>query len=459
MALWAIRLTSCFFRLMHLHVDQSNKNDQFNVILQVSGEAERGDKIGDVLKTYKTPAGEAVIMRKKARGRSHCISVGHNWEKLTISLGATPTFNEVITDEEVRAKIAKAFAAAMTLVYQLNIVKKYIKENGEFSAIEATAVFTEDINTIPLTRESMETSGLTKTRRATPSYTSALNVDASPDAMFFYIFAGIVQWSKSMKVKDKEALLRVLLRQLEQFADVHPNWTEERQCLVLRHHQQLQRLLRVAESDPGLLPNTPSLLTEVLQVDQDLSFLMDKAGLDPNANFEMNLTTTRGPFHIGRNYLRFILTGNTGNVLGGRKCRDEGLGIFAPVEHPMMPGVMSTVGAEARRKPEKQHQDLPFLMVPKDSRCHRCPHVFTQAIPARIRVVHNKKRGKTNWTCTIRCPRCCTKRGKRYQIKNALELIFEGQLHLLPAFKANMDERGKRDVAAYKQALTAGKQP
>ena len=110
---------------MHLHADGDNDPDEFHVILQVSGEAVRGDKVVNEVKTYTTSAGATAIMRYESRARPHFISAGHNPKKLTMSGGATLKFNEEVTNEDERAKVAEAYAAAMTLVYQFKIVKKY----------------------------------------------------------------------------------------------------------------------------------------------------------------------------------------------------------------------------------------------------------------------------------------------------------------------------------------------
>lgn len=110
--------------LMHLHADGDNEENEFHVVLQVSGEAVRGDRIGE-MRRYKTSPGQCTIMRYESRARSHFISAGLNRAKLTMSGGATLKFNEELTNEDERAKVAEAYAAATTLMYHLKIVEKY----------------------------------------------------------------------------------------------------------------------------------------------------------------------------------------------------------------------------------------------------------------------------------------------------------------------------------------------
>ena len=113
----------------HLHVDGNNNPNEFLVIQQVCGEAERGDEISvDELKTYTTSSGETVIMRSASRARAHFISAARNRGNVTMSFGVVLKFHQVEPgkiDEEERVKIAEAFAAVMTVVYQLELVEKY----------------------------------------------------------------------------------------------------------------------------------------------------------------------------------------------------------------------------------------------------------------------------------------------------------------------------------------------
>ena len=111
----------------HLHVDGNNNPNEFLVIQQVCGEAERGDEISvDELKTYTTSSGETVIMRSASRARAHFISAARNRGNVTMSFGVLLKFHQIEpVDEEERVKIAEAFAAVMTVVYQLELVEKY----------------------------------------------------------------------------------------------------------------------------------------------------------------------------------------------------------------------------------------------------------------------------------------------------------------------------------------------
>ena len=145
----------------------------------------------------------------------------------------------------------------------------------------------EDLPTIPLTRTSMEKAG---------PVTSAMNTGASPDAWFFYIFAGIIRWSKtSLSPEKKHEPLMVLVRQIAQFNEAHCEVSEVHAELMQAHRvlaERLRRLLCVAQSAPGLLPENPSELNYILkgQDDQNLSILMGKAGLELDAVINTNLT-------------------------------------------------------------------------------------------------------------------------------------------------------------------------
>ena len=126
--------------------------------------------------------------------------------------------------------------------------------------------------------------------------TSAMNTGASPDAWFFYIFAGIIRWSKtSLSPEKKHEPLMVLVRQIAQFNEAHCEVSEVHAELMQAHRvlaERLRRLLCVAQSAPGLLPENPSELNYILkgQDDQNLSILMGKAGLELDAVINTNLT-------------------------------------------------------------------------------------------------------------------------------------------------------------------------
>ena len=99
---------------------------------------------------------------------------------------------------------------------------------------------------------------------------------------------------------------------------------------------------------------------------------------------------------------------------------------------------------------DNKHTGLTALVVPEGCACPRCKSKFIKAIPATICVKHNKMYGNINWTCVITCPKC-----RQCSIKKSLNLIFDGQLENLHDFQKNMEERGKREIAAYKKALPA----
>ena len=99
---------------------------------------------------------------------------------------------------------------------------------------------------------------------------------------------------------------------------------------------------------------------------------------------------------------------------------------------------------------DNKHTSLTALVVPEGCACPRCKSKFIKAIPATICVKHNKMYGNINWTCVITCPKC-----RQCSIKKSLNLIFDGQLENLHDFQKNMEERGKREIAAYKKALPA----
>lgn len=178
----------------------------------------------------------------------------------------------------------------------------------------------------------------------------------------------------------------------------------------------------------------------------------------------------------------------THSSLNGRKCRDENTGMFKLVPDPKKPGEMTTIASLNKQIPvgeqsdaqkaangpmegrtqkardvafggangycsgvrqDTKHPGLTALVVPEGCTCPKCTSKFTKATPATINIQHNKKNGKINWSCVITCPKC----GKR-GIKKCLNLVFDGQPEKLHEFQENMDERGKREMAAaYKKAM------
>ena len=160
--------------------------------------------------------------------------------------------------------------------------------NGKFKEIDPKDVIApEDLPTIPLTRSSMEKAG---------PVTSLMNSGASPDSWFYYIFAGIIRYRKpSVSPKKKHDELMVLVRQIEQFNEAHCELSEVHAELMQAHRvlaERLRRLLCVAQSAPGLLPENPSELNYILEGpdDQNLSILMGKAGLELDALSKTNPT-------------------------------------------------------------------------------------------------------------------------------------------------------------------------
>jgi len=110
-------------------------------------------------------------------------------------------------------------------------------------------------------------------------------------------------------------------------------------------------------------------------------------------------------------------------------------------------------GYRSGNRQDTKHPGLPALVVPEGCACPKCTSKFTRAMAATILINHNKKHGTTNWQCVISCPKC--RRQCSIKKKKSLNLIFDGQLENLHDFQANMEKRGKLEMAAYKKALPA----